>query len=126
MRNYLILLFLSAFLIVVKGEENEPEFLQPFLKFIVPVGHNVTFRCEFKNLGNFKIGWIKENDNKLVLALGSRMITQDLRISANLNENFYELYITKVDLNDSGIYACRVNTDPPKQQIGILEVIETI
>ena len=71
---------------------------------------------------SLKVGWVRF-DTKAILAIHTHMVTHNPRMSVTHNgHNSWTLKINNVQLNDSGSYACQINTEPMTTQVGILNV----
>lgn len=80
----------------------------------VTLGHNALLPCAVRNIGSFKILWLRVKDGD-VLAYDNMLITQDHRF--NLIQNSMSesnLFIKNVRLSDAGEYACQLNTEVSK------------
>lgn len=71
------------------------------------------------------MAWIK-SDTKTILAIHTRMVTLNPRLSVTHNgHNTWKLYISNVEPKDSGTYMCQINTDPMKSQVSEISSIST-
>lgn len=104
---------------------NEPEFdahiFEPTKTYAVNIsvmlGQNVVLPCAVRNIGSFKILWLRVKDGD-VLAYDDMIITQDSRFSLNRkNLNESNLRIQSVKSTDSGEYACQINTQSLKAKL---------
>ncbi|KAK8760877.1 hypothetical protein V5799_027856, partial [Amblyomma americanum] len=86
------------------------------------VGGKVHLKCRLNDLGRYKIAWIRIDDST-VLSLGSSVILNDSRFSVKSDGGgYYALHIERTGYEDSGLYACQVNTNPVKTEYTALEV----
>ena len=62
-------------------------------------------------------------DAKAILAVHTHMVTNNPRMSVTHNRHdSWTLKINNVQQNDSGLYACQINTEPMTTQVGALNV----
>ena len=62
-------------------------------------------------------------DTKAILAVHTHMVTNNPRISVTHNgHDSWTLKINNLRQNDSGLYACQINTEPMTTQVGALNV----
>lgn len=111
---------------------SEPEFMIPDTPGSVParrsndalsnvsnnitskLGHNALLPCSVRNIGSYKILWLRVRDGD-VLAYDNMLITQDPRFSLIQNSaSESNLFIKGVRIDDSGEYACQLNTKKSK------------
>ena len=48
----------------------------------VPIERDVTFTCNVKNIGKYKVGWVKA-DTKAIQAIGNQIITHNTGVSVS-------------------------------------------
>uniref|UniRef100_A0A6P7GT15 Zwei Ig domain protein zig-8-like n=1 Tax=Diabrotica virgifera virgifera TaxID=50390 RepID=A0A6P7GT15_DIAVI len=72
---------------------------------------------------NVKVGWMKADD-QTILALHSRVITHNPRITVNHDDNLktWQLRIRQLKESDRGCYMCQINTGEMKKQYGCIDV----
>ncbi|KAK8760878.1 hypothetical protein V5799_027855 [Amblyomma americanum] len=86
------------------------------------VGGKVHLKCRLNDLGRYKVAWIRIGDST-VLSLGSSVILNDSRFSVKSDGGgYYALHIERTGYEDSGRYACQINTNPVKTEYTSLEV----
>ncbi|XP_055635372.1 lachesin-like isoform X2 [Toxorhynchites rutilus septentrionalis] len=100
----------------------EPEFEGVIQNVTFPAGREAVLTCSVKNLGHFKVGWLRASD-QTVLALQGRVVTHNSRISV-VHEDMrtWRLRIRQLRESDRGCYMCQINTSPMKKQIGCIDV----
>lgn len=87
------------------------------LNMSVMLGQNVVLPCAVKNIGSFKILWLRVRDGD-VLAYDDMIISQDPRFSLSRKSvNESNLKIQSVKASDSGEYACQINTQSLKAKL---------
>ncbi|KAG1659153.1 Zwei Ig domain protein zig-8 [Nymphon striatum] len=99
-----------------------PEFMGVIANITVVEGQDATLNCPIRNLGKFKMAWVKV-ETKTVLTIHKSVITLDnrFRISHTNTESWF-LHIRNVNSNDRGEYMCQVNSIPVLKQSGYLQV----
>ncbi|TRY67889.1 hypothetical protein TCAL_05174, partial [Tigriopus californicus] len=118
-----VLLFLISFVKFVEGNTDGPLFGLRLKNLTVEMGKNATFTCYVKNIGGYKVGWVKA-DTKSILAIGEFRISHNERVTvSNERQQKHHLHITGVTLEDAGPYMCQLNTAPMKSQVGYLNVV---
>ncbi|XP_055294810.1 lachesin [Sitodiplosis mosellana] len=105
-----------------QGVELEPEFIGSISNVTYPVGREAVLTCSVKNLGKYKVGWLRAAD-QTVLALQDRVVTHNARISVS-HENYitWRLRIKQLRESDKACYMCQINSSPMKKQIGCIDV----
>ncbi|XP_049536640.1 lachesin [Anopheles darlingi] len=100
----------------------EPEFEGTIQNISSPTGREAILTCSVKNLGRYKVGWLRASD-QTVLALQGRVVTQNSRISV-VHEDFHtwRLRIRQLRESDRGCYMCQINASPMRKQIGCIDV----
>uniref|UniRef100_A0A182N594 Ig-like domain-containing protein n=1 Tax=Anopheles dirus TaxID=7168 RepID=A0A182N594_9DIPT len=100
----------------------EPEFEGTIQNISSPTGREAILTCAVKNLGRYKVGWLRASD-QTVLALQGRVVTHNSRISV-VHEDFrtWRLRIRQLRESDRGCYMCQINASPMKKQIGCIDV----
>ena len=87
------------------------------LNVSVMLGQNVVLPCAVRNIGSFKILWLRVRDGD-VLAFDDMVISQDPRFSLSRKSvNESNLKIQSVKSSDSGEYACQINTQSLKAKL---------
>ncbi|XP_023337364.1 protein amalgam [Eurytemora carolleeae] len=119
----------SAFILVAvlysfKGTVGlAPEFLDVISNVTISQGRDASFACSVKNLGGFKVAWIK-SDTKAILAIHDHVITNNDRLDVTHNDkDTWTLTLRSVQTEDRGPYMCQVNSTPVRKQIAHLEVV---
>ncbi|KFB53075.1 AGAP003235-PA-like protein [Anopheles sinensis] len=104
----------------------EPEFEGTIQNISSPTGREAILTCSVKNLGRYKVGWLRASD-QTVLALQGRVVTHNSRITV-LHEDFrtWRLRIKQLRESDRGCYMCQINASPMKKQIGCIDVQDTL
>lgn len=117
----------------------EPEFVQPETfesmpsrrsygapltsNVTVKLGQNTLLTCSVRNIGSFKILWLRVKDGD-VLAYDNLLITQDPRfqlIQNSVGES--NLFIENAKESDAGEYVCQLNTETLKAKFSNLIVL---
>ncbi|XP_058454341.1 lachesin [Malaya genurostris] len=100
----------------------EPEFEGTIQNVTFPAGREAVLTCSVKNLGRYKVGWLRASD-QTVLALQGRVVTHNSRISV-VHEDMrtWRLRIRQLRESDRGCYMCQINASPMKKQIGCIDV----
>ncbi|XP_055375123.1 lachesin isoform X2 [Condylostylus longicornis] len=102
--------------------ESEPEFLGSINNVTYPAGREAILACSVRNLGKYKVGWLRASD-QTVLALQGRVVTHNSRISVVFEDmHTWKLRISKLRETDRGCYMCQINTSPMKKQVGCIDV----
>jgi len=100
-----------------------PEFTTAIKNISAPIERDVTFTCNVKNIGQFKVGWVKA-DTKAIQAIGDQIITHNQRVSVTGDfVTTFNLHIKEVAMDDGGNYMCQINTDPMTYQSAWLNVM---
>jgi hypothetical protein len=77
--------------------------------------HDVSF------LSLHQLIWIRQNhvsyDGDLILAHNQDLLISDHRLNIQRTDMDYSLIITDVTIDDEGIYACEINTQPPQKSL---------
>ncbi|XP_049766341.1 lachesin-like [Schistocerca cancellata] len=101
---------------------DDPEFVAPIQNLTTPVGREAVFVCSVNNLGKYKVGWLRAED-QTVLTLHDKVVTHNARItSTHDNQRTWRLHIRHVKETDRGCYMCQINTSVMKKQLGCLDV----
>ncbi|XP_043489777.1 lachesin-like [Polistes fuscatus] len=105
------------------GGAYQPEFSGPIKNLTIPLGRDATFTCLVKNLGGYRVGWVKA-DTKAIQAIHEHVITHNKRVSVSHSDHTtWNLNIKGVQVEDEGLYMCQINTDPMKSQTGMLSIV---
>lgn len=100
-----------------------PEFIGSIANVTISQGRDAAFACSVKNLGGFKVAWIK-SDTKAILAIHDHVITNNARLDITHNDkDTWTLTLRNVQTEDRGPYMCQVNSTPVRKQIAHLEVV---
>lgn len=100
-----------------------PEFTTSIKNISAPIERDVTFTCNVKDIGQFKVGWVKA-DTKAIQAIGEQIITHNQRVSVSGDfVTTFNLHIREVTMDDAGNYMCQINTDPMTYQSAWLNVM---
>ncbi|KAF6207943.1 hypothetical protein GE061_016392 [Apolygus lucorum] len=106
----------------VPGEGGDPEFAFPIGNLTTPVGREAVLSCTVNNLGKYKVGWLKAED-QTILSLHTRVVTHNSRISVTHdNQRTWRLHIRQLKVSDRGCYMCQINTNIMKKQVGCIDV----
>ncbi|CRL05482.1 CLUMA_CG018236, isoform B [Clunio marinus] len=108
--------------ISLQGLDVEPEFEGTIQNVTFPAGREAVLTCSVKNLGRYKVGWLRASD-QTVLALEERVVTHNARISV-VHEDMrtWRLRIKQLRESDRGCYMCQINASPMRKQIGCIDV----
>ncbi|CAH1992558.1 unnamed protein product [Acanthoscelides obtectus] len=100
-----------------------PQFSSPIENITVALGREAVLSCTVTELGNYKVGWMKADD-QTILALHTRVITHNPRITVSHDDNLntWQLRIRQLKESDRGCYMCQINTGEMKKQIGCIDV----
>jgi len=87
---------------------------------------NALLTCVVRHLGNHTLLW--KYGVSRVLTAGNVRITSDSRFSVlhDKGGDVYVLQILNVTHNDTGLYVCEVNTDPPLRSFHRLSVLTDV
>lgn len=89
----------------------------------VPEGKECSFTCIVKNLGGYRVAWIRY-DTKALLAIHDHVITNNQKIHVTHNDkDTWTMTIRQVNLQDAGFYMCQVNSKPMLSKLGHLNVV---
>ncbi|EEB18596.1 lachesin precursor, putative [Pediculus humanus corporis] len=100
----------------------DPDFTNAITNVTVPIGREAILSCSVSNLGHFKVGWLKAED-QTILTLHNKVVTHNSRISVTHdNANTWQLRIRQVKESDRGCYMCQINTNKMKKQLGCVDV----
>ncbi|XP_073972941.1 lachesin-like [Rhodnius prolixus] len=107
----------------VTEEDWIPHFGEPIANVTVPLGREAILSCTVRNLGLFKVGWLRAED-QTVLSLDKRVVTHNSRISVSQDSDrdTWRLHIRQIKYSDRGCYMCQINTTKMKKQVGCLDV----
>lgn len=102
---------------------DDPEFVGPIENLTTPVGREAILSCRVEQLGNYKLGWLKAED-QTILSLDNRVVTHNSRISVTHDHlrQVWQLHIRQVKETDRGCYMCQINTNEMKKQVGCIDV----
>ncbi|KAJ8918063.1 hypothetical protein NQ315_011520 [Exocentrus adspersus] len=100
-----------------------PQFLGQIENVTVPLGREAVLSCAVTDLGPYKVGWMKADD-QTILALHTRVITHNPRITVGHDDNLmtWQLRIRQLKESDRGCYMCQINTGEMKKQFGCIDV----
>ncbi|KAI4488075.1 hypothetical protein M0804_004923 [Polistes exclamans] len=119
----LVVLAVLAYPNDIFGGAYQPEFSGPIKNLTIPLGRDATFTCLVKNLGGYRVGWVKA-DTKAIQAIHEHVITHNKRVSVSHSDHTtWNLHIKGVQVEDEGLYMCQINTDPMKSQTGMLSIV---
>lgn len=100
----------------------DPDFSEAITNVTVPVGREAVLSCSVTDLGHFKVGWLKAED-QTILTLHNKVVTHNSRISVTHdNMKTWQLHIRQVKETDRGCYMCQINTSRMKKQLGCIDV----
>jgi len=103
--------------------KSPPTFTNVLVNRSIGVERDVKFTCSVKNLGRYKVGWVKA-DSKAIQAIGNQIITHNKRVSVSGDfKSTFNLHIKHVTVEDAGNYMCQINTDPMTAQTAHLAVM---
>ncbi|XP_066909411.1 lachesin [Halyomorpha halys] len=102
--------------------EGTPEFTLPIGNLTTPVGREAVLSCTVNNIGKYKVGWIRAED-QTVLTMHNRVVTHNSRVSVSHDsDRTWRLHIRQLKESDRGCYMCQINTSVMKKQIGCIDV----
>merc|ERR1719500_2133514 len=122
---FLFFCFPLCFGLVDHGQPGklQPAFTNLLVNRSIGVDRDVTFTCAVKNLGRYRVGWVKA-DTKAIQAIGNTIITHNARVSVSGDfKSTFNLHIKQVAVEDAGNYMCQVNTDPMTFQTAHMAVM---
>ncbi|XP_050529397.1 Ig-like and fibronectin type-III domain-containing protein 1 isoform X2 [Daktulosphaira vitifoliae] len=93
-------------------------------------GDSALMTCVVRNLGDHTVLWKTENKDRhswKVLTAAESRITADRRFEVlhDIGGDVWVLSIKNVKFNDSGVYACEVNSDPVVRSFHTLSVLSS-
>ncbi|XP_066908551.1 lachesin, partial [Halyomorpha halys] len=105
------------------AENWNPYFGEPMSNVTVPLGREAVFTCVVRNLGQFKVGWLKAEDQTL-LSVHNFVVTHNPRISVSqdTDKGIWRLHIRQLKNSDRGCYMCQINSATMMKQIGCLDL----
>ncbi|XP_077554373.1 uncharacterized protein LOC144169204 isoform X2 [Haemaphysalis longicornis] len=104
------------------SEELEATEVRPTAAILA--GDTAVLRCSLNFIAGHEITWLNEDTGK-VLSVGENVISSDSRVSLRDEANkSVNLLIKNVRLEDSGLYACHLNSDPNEKVHFILQVMD--
>lgn len=71
---------------------------------------------------SWQVSWIHV-DKQSLLTSQEHVITSNSRIKVHHEAGTWTLIINKVSLEDRGYYMCQISSQPPKSQVGFLDVV---
>jgi hypothetical protein len=94
----------------------------------VTSGHKAVLICSFTSSkhdlslsSSHQLIWIRQSYGShsadSILAHNQDLLISDSRLSIQRTDTDYTLTITNVNIDDEGIYACEVNTQPPQNAL---------
>lgn len=110
-------------------------------------GREAYMKCSVRNLGAHKVSKMREGqslvgkvrlgisflrhsqvswihvDKQSLLTVQEHVITANPRIKVQQADGTWTLIINKVSLEDRGYYMCQISSQPPKTQVGFLDVV---
>ncbi|XP_017779721.1 PREDICTED: lachesin-like, partial [Nicrophorus vespilloides] len=100
-----------------------PDFSGPIVNVTVAVGREAILSCAVTDLGHYKVGWMKADD-QTILSLHTRVITHNPRISVTHDDDLrvWQLRIRQLKETDGGCYMCQINTNSMKKTLGCIDV----
>ncbi|XP_063230542.1 lachesin-like [Bacillus rossius redtenbacheri] len=99
-----------------------PDFSQPIRNVTVPLGREAVLTCSVAHLGNYKVGWLKAED-QTILTLHNKVVTHNSRVSVSRDgDHTWRLHLRQVKEADRGCYMCQINTSVMKKQVGCVDV----
>ncbi|CAF0977234.1 unnamed protein product [Adineta steineri] len=126
--------FFISFLLIITtssshidiNDENKPIIEALNTNVTVTSGHKAILICTFDSTNNdlslsssHQLIWIRQNyesnNADSLLAHNQDLLISDYRLIVQRTDTFYSLTITDVNIDDEGIYACEVNTQPPQK-----------
>ncbi|XP_021944336.2 lachesin [Folsomia candida] len=100
---------------------NEPDFVGNIKNVTVPAGREAILSCSVSNLGKFKVGFLRAED-QTILTLDTKVVTHSGRVTVTHDGVQWNLHIRPVKPQDEGCYMCQLNTAVMKKQVGCLSV----
>nr|XP_050863111.1 lachesin-like isoform X2 [Vespula vulgaris] len=113
------------------------------------VGREVVFSCSVRNIGKFKVAWLRASD-QTVLTVHTRTVTHNARISVSYEtgsnpgsgatsgafgvtgssqateevvNGTWRLHIRQLKESDRDCYMCQINTSPMKSELGCVDIL---
>ncbi|XP_059489055.1 lachesin-like isoform X2 [Neocloeon triangulifer] len=107
---------------MLPANNDDPDFRHAIKNVTVPVGREAILACSVTELGHYKVGWMRAED-QTILTLHTKVVTHNSRISVTHdNQRTWNLHIRQVKEADRGCYMCQINTSVMKKQIGCVDV----
>lgn len=106
------------------ADANLPNLITKPRNFTAVEGADILLPCEVEHIGAYKSGWLKihePNSIDTLLTVGHLTIVGNTRYQVRDTS----LFIQNVKQLDTGVYTCRVNTEPPMQVTHQLVVKKT-
>ncbi|KAK0070182.1 peroxidasin isoform X3, partial [Biomphalaria pfeifferi] len=89
----------------------QPEFLNTPKNYNVEMGRKAVLECAIRNLMDRKVTWIKlSEDTPLTVGKETFQNTNRIFIEHEDNSPYWNLVISQVQLNDSGVYECQISS----------------
>ncbi|OQV16493.1 putative Lachesin [Hypsibius exemplaris] len=102
------------------------EFTAPMENVSVPLGKDGVFTCKINQIvhaDHLQLVWLRL-DSQTILAFENRLVQNNPRISVSHGDRRdFSLHIKAVQPEDSGHYACQINTNPLSQMRAYLDVL---
>ncbi|XP_055339712.1 lachesin-like isoform X2 [Paramacrobiotus metropolitanus] len=114
----------------VLNKQRELEFAMPHMKNLtIQQGQDAQFFCKVGRIhkdhnsqNKLQLVWIRL-DTQTILAIEKQIVQDNPRISVHQHDRLeFTLHIKNVQPEDSGVYACRINTKPFAQMKAALDV----
>ncbi|KAJ6224589.1 hypothetical protein RDWZM_003134 [Blomia tropicalis] len=112
----------------VSPTEIPPLQILPMGNVTASVGRNAVLECVINRPGQFKVAWLRMDDNSeptlLTLGLHSLVTEDEGKYKVTHNERQWLLHVNRVQVHDRGRYMCQINAKTMTSQTGYLDVYE--
>ncbi|KOC70419.1 Lachesin [Habropoda laboriosa] len=102
-----------------------PVFIAPVGNQTAAIGREVVFSCSVRNIGKYKVGWLRASD-QTILSVLTRTVTHNARIAVSYEtvvNGTWRLHIRQLKETDRGCYMCQINTSPMISKLGCLDIL---
>ncbi|KAI3384415.1 hypothetical protein SNEBB_007198 [Seison nebaliae] len=119
--SFILIIIKSQFFKIANSSSiDHPVFIPAPLQINASIGSEVTLPCRLRNMGSFKITWLKMDHGSNILTYDTSRIIDDYRYRILSDYKYNEitketvtvrdLQVKNIKADDVGIYVCQVNT----------------